>query len=457
MKNGNMKVVIVGTGYVGLTTAVSLAYLGHEVSCVDTNPDIIARLQNGQATIHEPGLERMMSLAWENLSFTTSLADSLAGAAVVIIAVGTPAKSNGDADLSSVEKVAEQIGMLLGAGIGPIIVTKSTVPIGSARRVRTVIDRQLSLRGVECSYHVASNPEFLREGAAITDTFYPDRIVVGTDDNAATDMLRKLYAPILNQTFAAVEEIVRPTENNLPVLVSTNPTSAELIKYAANSFLAMKISFINEMAGLAEKVGADIKEVTQGIGLDRRIGIRYLEAGLGWGGSCFAKDTHAIVYTAAQYGYPMELIQAAINVNKHQRFTVIEKLQSSLKVLRGATIGIMGLAFKPNTDDLRDAPAIAIIGKLLDLGARVRVYDPIAMGNFSRQYPELSVDCCSGLEELATGCDALVVVTEWPEFASVAWVKIGARMRQRTIVDGRNMLNKARLEKSGFHYQGVGR
>ncbi|MEW6066079.1 MAG: UDP-glucose/GDP-mannose dehydrogenase family protein [Bacillota bacterium] len=456
-EDNNLNVVIVGTGYVGLTTGVCLAYLGHKVTCVDRDERIINNLKAGEATIHEPGLQEMLVDAGKNLMFTTSLTKAVPAAGVIIIAVGTPSKRNGDADLSAVEEVAREIGEVLDERNTPVIVNKSTVPIGTARRVETVIGAQLARRGVRAGFYVASNPEFLREGAAISDTLYPDRIVVGADDTCAVNMLRRLYAPILEQTFTPPPGIPRPAGYELPAFIAINPTSAELIKYAANSFLAMKISFINEFAGLAERVGADIKEVARGIGLDKRIGPRYLEAGLGWGGSCFGKDTSAIIYTASQYGYRMDLVKAAVNVNYRQRLTVVEKLQAVLKVVRGSTVGILGLAFKPHTDDLRDAPAVDIINKLIELGARVKVYDPVAMVNFQRQYPELDADCCGDVEELARDCDALVLVTEWPEFAAIDWEKVGGLMRQKVIIDGRNMFNKSNLEKTGFIYQGVGR
>jgi len=452
-----LKVIIVGTGYVGLTTGVCLAYLGHQVTCVDVNEEVVSKLKSGDATIHEPGIRELMCDAKHNLHFTTSIAEALPGADVIIIAVGTPSKLNGDADMSAVEKVAAEVGDLLDAKTCPVIVNKSTVPIGSARRVETVIGARLQQRGVDCKFYVASNPEFLREGAAISDTLYPDRIVVGSETVEAVNVLRYLYTPILEQTFTPPPEIPRPHGYELPAFITTNPTSAELIKYAANSFLAMKISFINEISGLAEKVGADIKEVARGIGLDKRIGHRYLEAGLGWGGSCFGKDTRAIIYTASQYGYQMYMVQAAVEVNYKQRLSVIEKLHTFLKVIRGNTIAILGLAFKPNTDDLRDAPSVDIIKKLLGLGARVRVYDPVAMPNFQHQFRELDVEYGKGPEDTAKGCDALVLVTEWPEFAYLNWGNIASNMRQRFVIDGRNFLDKQQLENAGFIYQGVGR
>ncbi|ACV63611.1 nucleotide sugar dehydrogenase [Desulfofarcimen acetoxidans DSM 771] len=452
-----LKVVIIGAGYVGLTTSVCLAYLGHKITCVDRNHKIIDSLNAGEATIYEPGLQKLLRDVKRNLAFSTCLIDAFDDVDVVIIAVGTPSKINGDADLSAVEKVAEEIGDILNKDCQPVIVNKSTVLIGSARRVETIVKTRLERRGLKYNFFVASNPEFLREGAAIIDTLYPDRIVVGANDTHSINVLRQLYAPILEQTFTPPPGISRPMAYEVPAFITTNPTSAELIKYAANAFLAMKVSFINEFAGLSEKVGADIKDVARGIGFDKRIGTRYLEAGLGWGGSCFGKDTKAIMYMASQYSYSMDLLQAAIKVNYCQRFVVMEKLQMILKVIRGCTVGLLGLAFKPNTDDLRDAPSINIIEKLIELGARVKAYDPVALIRFQRQFPELDVECCNGVLELSRDCDALVLITDWLEFSSVDWEKVGGLMRQKIFIDGRNMFNKDDFEKNGFTYQGVGR
>lgn len=456
MGEDKLNVVIVGTGYVGLTTGVCLAYLGHRVVCCDANPQIVERLRGGQATIHEPGIQCLMKSS-SRLRFQQSLVDALPGADVVIIAVGTPSKTNGDADTSAVEKVAAEIGNNLTEDMRPVIVNKSTVPIGSCGRIKTVVAACLAKRKVRCDFSVASNPEFLREGVAVIDTLYPDRIVIGTDAPRAADVLSRLYRTILDQTFAPPPDLLAPADCAKPHLLATTTTSAELIKYAANAFLAVKISYINEIAGLAEKVGADINEVAQGIGLDKRIGTQYLKAGLGWGGSCFGKDTKAIAYTAAQYGQPMDIVKAAVQANYRQRLIVVEKLQAVLKVVRGRTIGLLGLAFKPDTDDLRDAPSIDIIDKLLDLGAHIRVYDPVAMANTQKVYPQLAVEYCGSVEELCVGSDALVLVTEWPVFRQQDWPGIASRMRSPVIIDGRNLLDRPTMEAAGFTYQGVGR
>ncbi|WMJ18413.1 UDP-glucose/GDP-mannose dehydrogenase family protein [Geobacillus proteiniphilus] len=374
-----------------------------------------------------------------------------------MIAVGTPNKGNGDVDLSYVETVAKSIGEKLDEKSNPIIVNKSTVPIGSARRVKSIIEDELKKRNILKEIDVASNPEFLREGEALFDTFYPDRIVIGTESERAKNSLLNLYQPILEQTFTPPRAVKRPEGFPLPSVITTSPTSAELIKYAANSFLAMKISFINEFAGLAELVGADITEVAKGIGLDKRIGSRFLNAGIGWGGSCFGKDTAAILHTASQYNYEMPLVEATVKTNYKQRELVIRKLQSELKVLRGATIGILGLAFKPNTDDLRDAPSLDIIRGLIELGANVKVFDPVAMENCKKQYPDINVIYTESVEELFEGCDGIVLVTEWEEFLHLPYQNLAERMKKKLIVDGRNVLDKELLKKSGIIYRGIGR
>ncbi|MFC5703558.1 UDP-glucose dehydrogenase family protein [Cohnella faecalis] len=452
-----MKVLIVGSGYVGLTTGSALAYLGYEVTLLDINKERILQLRDGEVPIHERGLSEVIKESKHNMKFISEWESFDSNVDVVIIAVGTPNKGNGDVDLSYVEIVAKSIGEKLTVESEPIIINKSTVPIGSARRVKTIIEEELKKRNIFKSIDVASNPEFLREGEALFDTFYPDRIVIGVETEKAKNRLLKLYQPLLEQTFTPPLSIKRPEGISLPSVITTSPTSAELIKYAANSFLAMKISFINEFAGLAELVGADIKEVAKGIGLDKRIGDRFLQAGIGWGGSCFGKDTAAILFTANQYNYDMQLIQATINTNYKQREAIIRILQSELKVLRGSTIGLLGLAFKPNTDDLRDAPSIDIIRSLIELGANVKVFDPIAMDNCSIQNPELNVSYCNSADELFDGCNGVVLVTEWEEFLHLPYSKLANNMKNKVIVDGRNVLDKENLKKSGIIYRGIGR
>ena len=452
-----LNIIIVGTGYVGLTTGLALGYLGHNVTCVDKDTAIVDKLERGISTIYEPGLEELLKDSGKMINFTENMLGRLPAADIIIIAVGTPSKGNGDTDLSFVEAVAREIGAAMDPDSPPVIVNKSTVPIGTARRVETVIKEELERRGAACTFCVASNPEFLREGAALHDTFYPDRIVVGAESVQALNLLRQMYAPILEQTFTPPHAVPRPEGYTLPALVTTSPTSAELIKYTANAFLAMKISFINEFATIAEKVGADITEVAKGIGLDKRIGPGFLKAGVGWGGSCFPKDVRSILFTSSQYNCELQLVQAALEVNRLQRKKVIEKLQQNLKVIRGSTIGLLGLAFKPNTDDIRESPAIDVIRELLDMGARVKVYDPVARDRYRQAYPEQDIVYCESASEAARESDALVLLTDWDEFWHLPWAEIGESMSKKIIIDGRNILDRDALIKSGFTYSGIGR
>ncbi len=451
-----MNVIIIGTGYVGLTTGTALAYLGHSVTCVDKQQHIVDRLKSGEPTIHELGLAELLAAAGPKMTFTTQI-PPLRGTGVVMIAVGTPAKNNGDADLRYVDAAAKEVADLIEEGARLVIVNKSTVPVGSAKHVEGIVHRRLAARGVEAEVHVASNPEFLAEGRAVHDTFYPDRIVIGADDPFAVGLLREMYTPILEQTFEPPEGTPRPERYELPPLITTSATSAELTKYAANSFLATKISFINEFAQLAERVGADITEVARAIGLDQRIGSRFLHAGIGWGGSCFGKDTSAVLALASSYDYAMPIVKSAIEVNKRQRLFIVDKLQQHLKVLRGTTIGLLGLAFKGNTDDLRDAPSLTLIEHLTDRGAVVKVYDPVAMENARRLYPDLPVEYCEDPACLAIGCDAVVIVTDWPQFKHLDMPEIAKRMRGSLILDARNYLQPQAVTGAGLEYVGVGR
>jgi len=450
-----MNVTIIGTGYVGLTTGLVLAYLGHKVNCIDKNPDIVKTLKLGTMTIHEPGLDELYKQSQSNLSIQTDI-PLLKDKGVVIIAVGTPTKANGDADLQYVEAAAQEIAQQIQEGAELVIVNKSTVPIGSAKHVHGIIERTLAARQVNATISVASNPEFLAEGRAVKDSLYPDRIVVGTDQAEAVETLRELYTPLLEQSFTEPVQTPRPELYTLPPFISTTATSAELTKYAANSFLATKISFINEFAGLAERVGADITEVSRAIGLDSRIGSQFLNAGIGWGGSCFGKDTRAIMTTAQAYDYQMPIVEAAVTVNKRQRTHIIERLQEELKVLRGTTIGLLGLAFKGNTDDLRDAPALTLIRELNERGAVVRVHDPIAMEVCQKHYPELEVEYCETVECVAIRCSAVVVVTDWQEYKRLPLNEMKKRMRGNYLLDARNLLNPQDVTKAGFKYGGIG-
>ena len=334
---------------------------------------------------------------------------------------------------------------------------KSTVPIGTNRHIAKIVEKVFSARGIRGNVSVASNPEFLQEGLALQGAFYPDRIVVGTDCEDAVGTLRRLYQPILEQTFEPPSLLPRPVGYHLPPMVTTDPNSAEMLKYAANTFLALKISFINEIAGLCEKVGADVTEVAQGIGLDPRIGPRFLNAGIGWGGSCYPKDTAALLSVAAQSEYTMPITEAARTVNFRQRERIVEKLQGTLKTLKGKTIGILGLAFKPNTDDIREAPALDIIRRLIEEGANVRAHDPVAIQNARYALNGFPVVFTSNVCELTHNADALVLITDWDEYQNMDLRTLAKRMNNPLLIDGRNLYDPQEAQAAGFHYIGIGR
>jgi UDPglucose 6-dehydrogenase len=452
-----MNVSIIGTGYVGLTTGTCLAFLGHRVTCIDSDQRKIAMLEAGKTPIYEPFLAELITEAGPNLRFCRDYAPAVRDADVIFIAVGTPPSANGSPDLQYVSAAARGIGQHY-AGDFTVVVNKSTVPIGSGNWVDSLVRESYEQHhGKKANGHfsVASNPEFLREGTALHDSLYPDRVVIGSDDARSLEMLYSLYRPILDQTFAPPPYLPRPDGLGAVPLISADLASAELIKYAANAFLATKISYINEIGQLAEKVGADIQQVAKGIGLDARIGTRFLQCGIGWGGSCFGKDTAALVSTAAEYGLTMPIVDSAREINRRQRDRVVDKLLGELKILKGRTIGLLGLAFKPNTDDLREAPAIDIARKLVERGAKVRVHDPVALERFQQEYPDLAVIGCQTPEEVAEEADALVLVTEWQQYLELDWEALAGRMRSRIILDGRHALDRARLTRFGFKYLGI--
>jgi UDPglucose 6-dehydrogenase len=417
-----MKVLVIGTGYVGLNTGVVLAFLGHRVTCLDLNTEKIDLLKAGKSPIYEPNLDTMLTLAYDHLTFTTDYDKAdIANTDVVFIAVGTPSNADGSANLEYVRQAAQAVGSRLNDHF-TVVVNKSTVPIGSGNWVGTIVrDAYIESHGMKPDQHyaIASNPEFLRQGSALYDTFYPDRIVVGASDPRAIDVLTNLYRPILNQDFTAAECLPRPEGFSVVPLVTCDLASAEMIKYAANSFLALKISYINEIAHLAEKVGADITQIARGIGLDTRIGPRFLNAGIGWGGSCFGKDTAALISTASEYNLEMPIIQAARTVNYQLREEIVMRVQDELKILKGKTVTLLGLAFKPNTDDLRDAPSIDIAKKLIQRGAKVRGHDPVAMANMQRQYPNLAIEYYDDPAQAVADTDAILLVTEWPVYKNL--------------------------------------
>jgi UDPglucose 6-dehydrogenase len=461
-----MRVCTIGTGYVGLVTGACLAHIGHDVICVDNNPAKVELMKSGQSPIYEPGLSEIMTAAMASgrLQFTTDLKAGVEHGEILFIAVGTPPLANGSSDTQYVEAVARGIGQHL-TGEYKVIVNKSTVPIGSGDWVKMLVidgvverNRQLSLVGGGTQpssspaprFDVVSNPEFLREGSAIYDTLNPDRIVLGSSNQQAIDLMLELYAPIVDRKYGE-----DPTLPPVAVL-ATDLGSAEMIKYAANAFLATKISFINEIANICERVGADVTQVSKGIGLDSRIGNKFLNAGIGWGGSCFPKDLAALIHTGADYGYDAQLLKATVSVNQQQRTLVIQKLQSSLKILKGKTIGLFGLTFKPDTDDLRDAPALDIIQILIELGAKVKAYDPIVSPQSSPQPYLANVTLVGSPELLATDSDAIVLMTEWLEFQQIDYAHLAKLMRSPLMIDCRNFLPSAKLTAAGFQHIGIG-
>ncbi|HAX75526.1 MAG TPA: UDP-glucose 6-dehydrogenase [Cyanobacteria bacterium UBA11372] len=462
-----MRVCVIGTGYVGLVTGVCLAHIGHHVICIDNNEEKVKLMKAGQSPIFEPGLSELMqsSTAAGRLEFSSDIAEGVKHGEILFIAVGTPPLPTGESDTRYVEAVARGIGANLNDGY-KVIVNKSTVPIGSGDWVRMIVmdgiaERQKLLVGaggvvseetvekIAAEFDVVSNPEFLREGSAIFDTFNPDRIVLGSNNPKAIAMMQELYAPIVEREFA--EDKSLPP---VPVVV-TDLSSAEMIKYAANAFLATKISFINEVANICDRVGADVTQVAKGIGLDSRIGSKFLNAGIGWGGSCFPKDVSALIHTADDYGYEAQLMKAAVSVNQRQRLIAVEKLQQELKILKGKTVGLLGLTFKPDTDDMRDAPALNLIEQLNRLGTKVKAYDPIvSQSGMAHALSNVFVE--TDPERLADGCDALVVVTEWAQFQTLDYVKMAKLMNNPVVIDGRNFLDRKELENAGFRYVGIG-
>ncbi|MEM9245615.1 MAG: UDP-glucose/GDP-mannose dehydrogenase family protein [Cyanobacteria bacterium P01_F01_bin.153] len=451
-----MRVCVIGTGYVGLVTGVCLAHSGHQVICVDNNEEKVKLMRSGQSPIYEPGLSELMQSSMQKgaIEFTTDLAAGVDHGEIMFIAVGTPPLPNGESDTRYVEAVARGIGSNLKSGSEfKVIVNKSTVPIGSGDWVRMIVMdgfNEANEGASEPSFAVVSNPEFLREGSAVYDTFNPDRIVLGSNEAQALSMMEKLYQPITTREFAEDKDLPQ-----VPV-VKTDLSSAEMVKYAANAFLATKISFVNEVANICDRVGADVVQVAQGIGLDSRIGGKFLQAGIGWGGSCFPKDVSALIHTANDYGYEAQLMKSAVSVNQHQRTIAIEKLQSELKILKGKTVGLLGLTFKPDTDDMRDAPALTLIEQLNRLGAKVKAYDPI-VSQTGMRHGLSNVYVETDPERLADSCDALVLVTDWSQFKTLDYGAMAKLMNMPVMIDGRNFLDPAEMRSLGYRYVGVGR
>ncbi len=446
-----MEVCIVGAGHVGLVTGACLAEIGHKVACVDDDRKKLATLQAGGIPFYEPHLDMLVRQNRERnrLQFTESIQEGIEHAEIVFICVGTPSLSNGEADLSAVEVVARRIAGTVRTK--KLIVEKSTVPVQTGRWV----ERTLAMYnggGAKCE--IASNPEFLREGSAVEDFLHPDRIVIGVGSAQGEKLLRELYAPILEGTFACPMHDACTKNESVPFLV-TDIQSAELIKHASNAFLSMKISFINALADLCERAGADVTAVSEGVGLDRRIGGSFLNAGIGFGGYCFPKDLKALVKIAETLGYDFALLKEVERINHGRAAVVLRKLKDRIWLLKDKRIGVWGLAFKPNTDDVREAPAFQIIEALLREGADVRVYDPKAMDNAR---PELTrVTFCEDPYQVAEAAEALVLATEWEEFKALDLSKVKARMTWPLLIDGRNFFDKVAMQELGFEYVGMGR
>ena len=437
-----MKIAIVGTGYVGLVSGTCFAEIGVNVTCVDTNKEKIESLQKGNIPIYENGLEEMVlrNMKAKRLKFTTSLESCLDEVEVIFSAVGTPPDEDGSADLKYVLEVARTIGRNMKQY--KLVVTKSTVPVGTASKVRAVIQEELDKRGVTVDFDVASNPEFLKEGNAISDFMSPDRVVVGVESARAEKLMSKLYKPFLL--------------NNFRVIFMDIP-SAEMTKYAANSMLATRISFMNDIANLCEIVGADVNMVRSGIGSDTRIGRKFLYPGIGYGGSCFPKDVKALIKTAEQNGYTMRVLTAVEEVNENQKSVLFEKLMKQFNGdLQGKTVALWGLAFKPETDDMREAPALVLIDKLLKAGCKVRAYDPAAVQECKRRIGDTIYYACD-LYDAVLDADVLMLVTEWKEFRLPSWAVIKKTMSRQIVLDGRNIYDKKEMEELGFVYHCIGK
>lgn len=442
-----MNIAIVGSGYVGLVSGTCFAEMGNRVTCVDIDQKKIDMLRQGQVPIYEPGLDDLVkrNMEYGRLAFTTDLTEVLDSVDIVFSAVGTPPDEDGSADLQYVLAVARQFGRHINKYT--ILVTKSTVPVGTARKVKEAILEELDRRGVNVPFDVASNPEFLKEGAAIKDFMSPDRVVVGTESERAREVMGRLYQPFLIQNFR---------------VIFMDIPSAEMTKYAANAMLATRISFMNDIANLCELAGADVESVRQGIGSDARIGRKFLYAGCGYGGSCFPKDVKALAHTAIEHGMHLEVIEAVERVNERQKEVVFHKLVKALgadpsaaKPLEGKTVALLGLAFKPETDDMREAPSLVVIDKLIKAGATVRVFDPVAMDECKRRIGD-AVTYCKNLYDAANDADALALLTEWRQFRMPSWDVVKKVMRGNAIVDGRNIWNRAELEGLGFTYSRIG-
>ncbi len=442
------RLAVVGTGYVGTVVAACFARLGYEVVGIENDPAKLALLQAGRIPFHEPGLEDLVNAGLHSglLRFTADYRDGVTHSCAVFVCVGTPSLPNGSADVSALTDATKSVSAAIRHPL--VVVTKSTIPVGGSRLVRGILDSALSQgNGEKAPVALVHNPEFMREGSAIADFLHPDRVVLGSDDPHALSLVTKLYRPILQQSFEGADPARRPG------LMCTDPTTAETVKYASNAFLATKISFINELARICDIVGADVTGVATGMGLDRRISGEFLSAGLGWGGSCFGKDLTAIIATARQHGYEPVLLTATAQVNAQQQEVVLHKLAAYFTSLADRRIGLLGLSFKPGTDDLRDSPALGLAQRLVTLGAEVIAYDPLV----SRVPHIAGLAVADSPYETADGADAVVLATDWPDFLLLDLAELRARMRDNVFIDGRNVFDQRVMEAAGLRYEAVGR
>ena len=436
-----MKIAIVGTGYVGLVSGACFAEMGADVTCIDVDKCKIEKLRSGQIPIYEPGLEELVArnVADGRLHFSTELGECLDQVEIVFSAVGTPPDEDGSADLRYVLEVAREFGRKINRYT--LLVTKSTVPVGTAQKVRQAVAEELAARGVEVEFDVASNPEFLKEGDAIDDFMKPDRVVVGVESERARQLMERLYKPFMMNNYR---------------MIFTDVASAEMIKYAANSMLATRISFMNDIANLCEIVGADVNMVRKGIGADARIGSKFLYAGCGYGGSCFPKDVKALIRTAEQKGYRMRVLEAVEAVNERQKGILYEKFVREFDgEVEGRCVAMWGLSFKPETDDMREAPSLVLIERLLAAGCRVRVFDPIAMDEARRRLGD-RVEYCASKYDALEGADALMIVTEWKQFRLPNWTRVAEAMKGGVVIDGRNIYERHEVEAAGLKYLRIG-
>ncbi len=436
-----MKIAIVGTGYVGLVSGACFAEMGADVTCIDVDKRKIEMLRKGQIPIYEPGLEELVTrnVADGRLHFSTELGECLDEVEIVFSAVGTPPDEDGSADLRYVLEVAREFGRKINRYT--LLVTKSTVPVGTAQKVRQAVAEELAARGVEVEFDVASNPEFLKEGDAIDDFMKPDRVVVGVESERARQLMERLYKPFMMNNYR---------------MIFTDVASAEMIKYAANSMLATRISFMNDIANLCEIVGADVNMVRKGIGADARIGSKFLYAGCGYGGSCFPKDVKALIRTAEQRGYRMQVLEAVEAVNERQKGILYEKFEREFDgEVEGRCVAMWGLSFKPETDDMREAPSLVLIERLLAAGCRVRVFDPIAMDEARRRLGD-RVEYCASKYDALEGADALMIVTEWKQFRLPNWARVAEAMKGGVVIDGRNIYERHEVEAAGLKYLRIG-